>query len=156
MTAKDALDSLCRGIMDEMNRYGTVIIHTTFIVFSFPANEFDRDFYKGSFAIKGKRYVTRKHLLNATVELFGLIRNNCRNDQYLQIRSQNDMTIYFEYTAKTTLGEEIRACVDSFQALLGSKYPSLYENNCEYEEVSRSEEEDIEYQPPSPLPPLPL
>ena len=77
----------------------------TYLVFSCKRNEGNiSDFYRRDFIIDRDTY-----MLNMIIE------DNCMDDHYLQIRLKSDMSIRFEYTAETTLGQEIEQCADKFQ-----------------------------------------
>ena len=95
----------------------------TYLVFSFKKNEFNKEFYKRDF------------ILHPDTEMLSMIiQDNCMDDDYLQIRLKYNMNIHFEYTAETTLGEEIEECLDEFErhlAIVFRNSPEMSEEEIE-------------------------
>ena len=86
----------------------------TYLVYSCKRNEDNIiDFYKRNFILH-----------RDTQMLFLIIEDNCADDHYLQIRLKSDMSLRFEYTAETTLGEEIEQCTDKFDQHLATIFPN--------------------------------
>ena len=85
----------------------------TYLVFSCKRNE-----------LNVSNYYKRDFILHRDTEMLWLIiEDNCADDHCLQIRLKSDMSVRFEYSAQTTLGEEIEHCYDKFQEHLDTIFP---------------------------------
>ena len=103
---------LSQEIGEVMKIYSIENEKRTYFVFSFKRNEFNNDFYKGNFIIWRDSQMLEM-----------IIDDYCRDDHYLQLRMKYNMSICFEYTAQTTLGEEIERCIHDFENHLATIFP---------------------------------
>ena len=113
MPAVTFLEKLWEGMDEMMESHRLELDKETYLVFSCKRNEPNiADCYKRDF------------ILDRDAEMLWLIiEDNCADDQCLQIRLKSDMSVRFEYTAQTTLEEEIQQCTDEFQKHLDTIFP---------------------------------
>ena len=113
MPAVTLLEKLMEDMEEMMEFFNLELDKETYLVFSCKRNETNiTDCYKRDFILHTE-----------TETLWMIIEDNCADDHCLQIRLKSDMSIRFEYTAQTTLEEEIQQCVNEFQKHLNTIFP---------------------------------